>query len=433
MLKHSKNILKSILISFLSLLAHGIVLRYKPLVIMVTGSVGKTSTKDAIAAALGDQFYLRKTEKSQNSEFGVPLTIIGVKNPWGSMFGWVNVIGEAMAMLVLPNHYPSLLVLEVGADRPGDLAKILRIVTPDAVVVTLLPEVPVHVEAYATPAEVREEEFTPATALATGAPLIINANDRYAFELATRTSARVYTFGTSTDADVSVENGSLWVEEGQVTGMQAELAIGDDRYPLKVRNSFGDSQFFAPAAAVATAMAFDVSPQEALAGLDFFVTPPGRGRLFKGIKNTVLIDDSYNASPVAVSAALASLKLLPPDTRKVGILGDMLELGRYSLDEHVRIGGIAGKTLDLLITVGTRSKSIGTAAIETGMSEGDVYHFANSYDAALAVPDLLKEGDAILLKGSQSGVRLERIVKALLADPADVHDLVRQESEWQKR
>lgn len=428
-----RKILRHILAGFLAMLARDIVQKYKPQVVMVTGSVGKTSTKDAVAAVLSEKFYVRKTEKSQNSEFGVPLTIIGAKNQWTNAFGWLGVIQEAIALLVMPNHYPKMLVLEVGADHPGDLDRILKIVTPDAVVVTLLPEIPVHVEAYATPAEVREEEFIPATALPAGAPLIINANDHYAFDLAARTQARVYTFGVSTDADIAVTDGQAWIENDVPIGMRAKVSIEGMNYPLSIRDSFGQSQFFAPAAAIATGIAFDMKPQEAMRGLEWYVTPPGRGRLFKGIKSTVLIDDSYNASPVAVSAALQSLAFLSQGKRKVAILGDMLELGRYSLEEHVRIGALAGKSADVLITVGSRAKTIGHAAIEQGMSEGDVYHFANSFDAAEAVPELLDEGDIVLLKGSQSGVRLERIVKALLADSSQIQYLVRQESEWQKR
>ncbi len=428
-----RNILRNILISILSSLSHAIVRKYKPQIVMITGSVGKTSTKDAVAAALSERFYLRKPEKSFNSEFGVPLTIIGAKNPWGSAFGWLGVIQEALVLLMTPNHYPKMLVLEVGAEQSGDLEKTVKIVAPDVVVVTLLPEVPVHVEAYATPAQVREEEFYPATALPTGAPLIINANDQYAFELATHTSARVHTFGMSDVADVCITDGSLALENGMPVGMRAQLMIDGTLYPLMLRDSFGESQFFAPAAAVATALALGLTPEEALRGLESYVAPPGRGRLFRGIKNTVVIDDSYNASPVAVAAAIRSLSLLPAGTRKVAILGDMLELGRYSLEEHARIGALAGKSVDVLITVGNRSQTIGHAAIDAGLSEGNVYHFGNSFDAAEAVPALLDEDDAILLKGSQSGVRLERVVKALLADPSDSKYLVRQEAQWQRR
>src|SRR3954466_11048238 len=120
-----KDFLKARFADILAYLARGVISKYKPKVIMVTGSVGKTSTKDAVAAALGERYHLRASEKSYNSEFGVPLTIFGSSNPWNNLSSWLVVVKQAFALLLLPNHYPNLLVLEVGADRPGDLAKIL--------------------------------------------------------------------------------------------------------------------------------------------------------------------------------------------------------------------------------------------------------------------------------------------------------------------
>jgi UDP-N-acetylmuramoyl-tripeptide--D-alanyl-D-alanine ligase len=432
-----RKLFKPIIIVLLAAFSRAIVRKYRPKVVMVTGSVGKTSTKDAVAAALSEKFYLRKSEKGYNTEFGVPLTIIGSKNAWGKVGGWFKVIDDAFAVLFLPNHYPKMLVLEVGADQPGDLARMMKLVTPDAVVVTLLPEIPVHVEAYPNPEAVREEEFTPATALPQGAPLIINADDHYALEYATRTSARVYTFGLNEGADVRILKTDVWIEGDEPKGMQAILEIQEESqkksYAVQVPGSFGQTQLLAPAAAVATGLALGLTPAEALSGLRSYVPPPGRGKVFAGLKRTILIDDSYNASPVAVEAILRSLCILPSSRRKVAILGDMLELGRYSIEEHERIGHIAKDCVSMIITVGTRSKVIGEAAIKDGMSQENVHHFANSLDAALAVPDLLNEKDIVLIKGSQTGVRLERVVKVLLKDEKDAANLVRQDAEWQRR
>ena len=155
-----KSLLKPLIALSLAFLAHAVVRRYRPCIVMVTGSVGKTATKDAVAAVLSSRFHVRKSEKSFNSEFGVPFTVLGVGNPWNNPLAWLSVIQSALALLFLPNHYPNMLVLEVGADRPGDLARILRVATPDVVVVTRLPDIPVHVEAYASPGAVREEEFS---------------------------------------------------------------------------------------------------------------------------------------------------------------------------------------------------------------------------------------------------------------------------------
>lgn len=393
---------------------------------MVTGSVGKTSTKDAVAAVLASRFFVRKSEKSFNSEFGVPFTILGVKNPWGNPLAWLSIVKSSVALLLLPNHYPNMLVLEVGADKPGDLSRILRIATPDAVVVTHLPEIPVHVEAYSSPEEVREEEFSPALSLKNGAPLIISADDSYAMDRATRISTGVISYGISDDASVRISDSSFYEEEGKVLGMQAKVKMNEEEGSLVVKGSVGATQLLPAAAALAVASTFDISLLEALKALDGYKPPAGRGRLLKGRSGSIIIDDSYNSSPVAVEEALATLKTFPHATRRIAVLGDMLELGRYSVMEHQRIGVLATSSADVIVGVGIRSRAFAT------MKETNSMAFTNAHDAVEALGAFACEGDVILVKGSQS-IRTERIVEALLANPSDSSKLVRQEKEWKRK
>ncbi|HEX8946688.1 MAG TPA: UDP-N-acetylmuramoyl-tripeptide--D-alanyl-D-alanine ligase [Candidatus Paceibacterota bacterium] len=427
-----KRLGKWVVASLLAALARGVVRKYRPVIIMVTGSVGKTSTKDAIAAALSRTHFLRKSEKSYNSEFGVPLTIFGVKNPWGNPIAWVQVFRGAFALLLLPNHYPKLLVLEVGADRPGDLARILRIATPDVVVVTRLPEVPVHVEAYPTPQAVRDEEFTPAYALAPGAPLIVSADDQYALAMAARLPSRLITYGMEERAQIRLSNVGTFIENGRIEGMQADVHADDARHSLVVRGSIGRQQLLPAAAALATARALGVTLDDAFKGLETYVPPAGRGRILHGKNGSCIIDDSYNASPAAVEEALATLHALTHVRRRIAVLGDMLELGRYSVEEHQRVGKLATEAADVVVTVGVRARGIADAARDAGLSDNAVYSFDTALDATEPLVSLAQEGDVFLVKGSQ-GVRSERIVEALLADPADVAKLVRQEREWKRR
>lgn len=422
-----KDLIKSLVAFILGILARAVVHRYRPTIVMVTGSVGKTSTKDAVAAVLAARFLVRKSEKSFNSEFGVPFTILGVSNPWGNPLAWLSIIKSAVALLILPNHYPNMLVLETGADKPGDLARILRIATPDAVVVTRLPDIPVHVEAYTSPEAVQEEEFSPAYALRAAAPLIISADKPHQQELAELTPARILSYGTSKHATVHVSHLDYAREEGAVVGMSADVKTCDDKGKIVVHGSVGHIQILPVAAAIATASAFGISLNDALAALEAYVPPPGRGRILKGKNESLLIDDSYNASPVAVEEALITLKLFPGAKRTIAVLGDMLELGRYSVQEHERIGALAGASVDLVVAVGIRSRAL---AAKAGGAE--VLQFDDSHAAAKALAEIVRPGDVILIKGSQS-IRTERLVEALLADPSDVSKLVRQEGEWKKR
>ncbi len=426
-----KTFLKSVVAMLLAVLAKAVVRKYRPLVVMVTGSVGKTSTKDALASVLAARYHLRASEKSYNSEFGVPLTILGSKNPWEKPAAWLRVVEEAFALLLLPNHYPKLLVLEVGADRPGDLARILRIVRPDAVVVTRLPDVPVHVEAYASPQAVRDEEFTPAYALIAGSPLVVSADDPNAMTMASLLPLSISTFGFSDGSDVRLEGYSFF-EDGEVCGMEATLNVRGTSCTLRVPGALGKSQLYAPAAAIACALTLDLTLEEALKGAESYVPPAGRGRILAGKNGSLLIDDSYNASPAAVEEALSALQLLTGRKRRIAVLGDMLELGRYSAEEHERVGALAAGKVDVVAAVGTRSRATAAAAISAGMKEEAVFSFDTAKDAADMLEGFLEEGDAVLVKGSQ-GIRTERVVERLLKDPADLPKLVRQEREWKRR
>lgn len=421
-----KTFLKLLVASFLAVLARIIIAKYKPIVVMITGSVGKTSTKDAVAAALSERYFLRASEKSYNSEFGVPLTIIGAKNPWENPVAWLRVIQEALALILLPNHYPQLLVLEVGADSPGDLARILAICSPDAVVVTMLPEIPVHVEAYASPQAVRDEEFQPAYALSAGCPLIISADDVHARKMAARLTTNVVTVGYAEDANVRIADESF-----SVKGMEATVHTCGKTYRMVAQGALGRTQLYAPAMALSLANMLHMTAEEALKGLEGYLPPPGRARVLSGIRGSVLIDDSYNASPAAVEEALFGLSLVP-GSRRIVAIGDMLELGRYSMQEHERIGRAVAKHVDMVVAVGERSIALRDAAVKAGIVEESALGFADSREAATALKELVREGDVVLVKGSQS-MRMERVVEALLRDPADARLLVRQDKEWKRR
>lgn len=427
-----KSLLRVPIAALFAFLSRLILRKYKPRIVMVTGSVGKTSTKDAVAAALTPHFHLRASEKSYNSEFGVPLTIIGAKNPWENPSAWIRVLGEALALIFLPSHYPKLLVLEVGADRPGDLAHILEIATPDAVVVTKLPDVPVHVEAYASPAAVREEEFAPALALAPGAPLIVSEDDGYARELAKRLSAHIVSYGFSADAKVRISRPEVLIEAGVPVGMEAHVNVFGTKTNLVVRGALGRPQLYAPAAALALATALGLTFEEALQNLASYVPPPGRLRLLRGKGESIVLDDTYNASPTAAIEALDALTLVPNAKRRIAILGDMLELGRFSREQHEAIGRYAAERAHIVIGVGVRTAALVDAAAHAGGASLETKHFDDVQQAVGGLGDFARAGDVILLKGSQ-GVRMEHLVATFLEDSADRSLLVRQEREWLKR
>jgi UDP-N-acetylmuramoyl-tripeptide--D-alanyl-D-alanine ligase len=155
-------------------------------------------------------------------------------------------------------------------------------------------------------------------------------------------------------------------------------------------------------------------------------------RIMPGIKSTTIIDDTYNSSPVAVEQALQTLAEVRYTTRKIAVLGDMLELGRFSSEEHEKLGEMVAKTATNLITIGVRARKIAEGALFSGMDESNILQYEDAEQAGKELQNMLKPGDVVLIKGSQ-GMRLERVVEEIMEHPELAADLlVRQDAEWLK-
>ena len=241
------------------------------------------------------------------------------------------------------------------------------------------------------------------------------------------TPARTILYGLAEDATVRIENVRFYEQEGRVAGMRGDAFCEGERGEAVVKGSVGATQLLPVAAALAAAFAFAIPLPEALAALDEYEPPPGRCRLLKGRNGSIIIDDSYNSSPAAVEEALATLKVFPRAKRRIAVLGDMLELGRYSVLEHERLAPIVGDAADVIVPVGIRARAFATVP-----GKAEVIVFENSRVVGPALAKMLKAGDVILVKGSQS-IRMERIVETILANPIDTAHIVRQEEEWKRK
>ena len=434
-----RKLFKSIIVKILTWEASMVLRRYKPEVIVVTGSVGKTSTKDAIYCVLKDSTSVRKSQKSFNSELGIPLTVLGLDNAWGNPILWTWNILRGLSLLIIPHAYPKLLVLEVGADHPGDIRSATRWLKPDIAVITRLPEHPVHVEYFSSPEEVRKEKAEAVHTLGDRGIFIANGDDDYVRDLRTKTKARTITYGVEAGAQVRGSYVRVDYEEAggkkHPVGMLLRVDWEGNSFPVRLSGVLGIQPCMAALAALAVGIARGESVlrmSEALATLE---APRGRMRVLPGASGSIIIDDTYNSSPVAVLAALDTLKSLE-GTRKIAMLGDMLELGEFSVKEHERIGIAASAVVDELVTVGKRAHIIADAAIAAGLAEKHIHQFSSSTEAGDWALTNITAGDIILAKGSQGSganmIRMERAVKKILREPRDAkHLLVRQEKEWQ--
>ncbi len=425
-----KSIFKSLIVTILTAEARLLLRRAKPKIIAVTGSVGKTSTKDAIYHVLKNKVRARKSEKSYNSEIGVPLSILGLDNAWQNPLHWFKNIIDGLLHALFPGNYPEVLVLEMGVDRPGDMKKLASWVKPDFVVLTRLPEVPVHVEYFSSPEAVIAEKKALVDALKDNGILIYNHDDEAILQVAEDTRQRSIGYSRYSESNFMAKGDEVIYQEGSPKGMSFSINSNGESAKCTLLGAIGVGHTYNFAAAVAVASCFDISLNEAATMLQNFIPPPGRMRLIDGIKNTIIIDDTYNSSPVAVERSLSTLKEIKGFNRKVAVLGDMLELGRFSVGEHERVGVQAKECADLLITIGVRSRSTAEAALEAGMNEKNILQYEESTKAGSELQNLLQPGDIVLIKGSQS-MRMEKIVEEIMQNPEEAEELlVRQSRAW---
>ncbi|MBL7045809.1 MAG: hypothetical protein ISR99_02160 [Parcubacteria group bacterium] len=428
-----KAILKNIVVSILTLEARLVLYKYKPQIVAVTGNVGKTSTKDAIYSVTSSRFFVRKSEKSFNTDVGIPLTILGCQNGWSNPLVWVKNIVEGFFLILLKNHYPAWLVLEVGADKPGDIKSVAKWLRPDVVVVTRIPDVPVHVEYFDGLDELIEEKRALVSSLKEGGLLVLNADDVNTIKFKEDTRGRVITYSMLERGTVNASKDEIHYKKGLPVGLTYRVDYGGSSVPIKIEGSVGRQQIYSTLGAVAVAVGLNIDLVSIGNALELHVTPVGRMHILEGIKSTTIIDDSYNSSPAALLEALLALKRLETSGRKIAVLGDMMELGVHTAEEHKKGGKQAAETVDILLTVGVRARHFAEGALNAGMSEKNIFQYDNSERAGKELESLLSEGDVVLIKGSQSP-RLEKTVLEVMKHPERREELlVRQDKEWERR
>ncbi len=428
-----KEFFKKIVVAALTFEAKMLLRRTHPQIIAVTGSVGKTSIKDAIYEVFKGKIHVRKSEKSFNSEIGVPLSILGLPNAWNNPFHWIKNLIEGALIALHPGEYPKLLILEMGVDRPGDMDKLTSWVRPDVVVLTRLPDVPVHVEFFESPEAVAQEKKKLVDALKPDGILVYNQDDEKVAEVARGVFQRSIGYSRYSLSPFTASADKIVYENGHAVGFEFLLTHLDRAVLMRVNGSLGVQHAYNYAAAAAVASAFSMDIDTVAEALSAYVPPPGRMRLIPGIKNTLIIDDTYNSSPTASERSLATLGELKGVKRRIAVMGDMMELGQFSIREHERIGRLIPHTVDILVTIGVRARGFSKGAIEAGMDPKNIFEYDDALTAGKELQGFIHAGDVLLVKGSQS-IRAERFVEELMAHPEDAEKLlVRQDATWKER
>jgi UDP-N-acetylmuramoyl-tripeptide--D-alanyl-D-alanine ligase len=433
--------MKQFLLKQLHLTLHSLAVRtlakYKPAVVAVTGSVGKSSTKEAIYTVLSPFYAVRRTAGNFNGEIGVPLTILGswstndlqviARDAQGVSFAakllfFGRVILSSMLRLMAPRRlvrfvggYPDILVLEYAADKPGDIKYLLEIASPQIGVLTAVGDIPVHVEFYDSPDAVLREKARIIEALPAAGLAVLNADEDRVSMARERTRATALSFGFSEDADVRImdfEN-KLSMIDGVLRpiGITFKLGYENSFVPVRLSGTLGKTQAYAAAASACVGLAFNLNVVQIAEALTYHQVPAQRMRFLAGIHHSTLIDDSYNASPIAMRSAIETVASIKAK-RKVAIIGDMRELGDFTQEAHREIGELAGKTFDVLVAVGPASKVYAEVALKHRFSKKNVLHVARVEEVLPQLRDFIKEGDLVLIKASHS-VGLAKAVATL--------------------
>lgn len=433
-----KQLLKKLIIFIITLEARLILKRYKPKIVGITGSVGKTSAKDAIATVLGQKFFARKSTKSYNSEIGVPLVILGCESGWSNPFIWLkNILKGVKPLISLKKlKYPQWLILEMGVERPKDMARLVSWIKPDVAVFTALGEIPVHVEFFAGPETLVREKMKLIEKLDASRFVVLNGDDKTLCEMKPKIPAKIISFGFNDDNELVASNYHITYrkekEKEIPEGITFKVDYKGNSVPVRIFGAFGKHHVYSALAALGVGLSQDFNLIDISEALSQYKSPPGRLKLIEGVKGTFILDDTYNASPLATHAALDVLEEIPAE-RKIVVLGDMLELGKYTIQAHKAVGDRTGKIANILFVVGPRSKFISQEAREQGFEPKNTFEFSTSEEAGEQLQELIKEGDLILVKGSQA-MRMEKIVEEIMAHPEEKERLlVRQEKEWQNR
>ena len=341
----------------------------------VTGSSGKTTTKEFTAAVLSPRYRVIKTEGNLNNHIGLPLSILSA-----------SITDDAA-------------VWEIGMNHPGEIAPLARLARPDVAIITNIGVA--HIEYMGSRQAIAAEKGALAQAVGSRGSVIVPAEDEFAVQIAQRTAAHVVTTGISSGS-VTASNIEMSAE-----GCRFTAHAGDEAVPASV-SAPGEHMVRNALLAIAAGLALGLRLEECAEGLASARLAEGRltRRVLRGV---TMLDDTYNANPDSMEAALDTLGALPVAGRRIAVLGRMGELGEHATAGYQRIGRNAARILDALIAVGSETIPLSETARAAGLKE--VHATEDTVEAAGLLRRLAQKGDVVLVKGSRAA-RMERVIEA---------------------
>lgn len=386
-----KSQLKKIAQFILKRCAIRILNKFHPDVIAVTGSIGKTSTKDAIYEVLAPKLEVRKNTGNFNNEIGVPLTIIGVDS--SKKIFWI------IYKTFFAKKYPQILVLEMGADRLGDMRYLTSFIKPKISVVTRVASS--HLEYLGSLRGVAKEKGVLVEVLDRDGWAILNGDDENVREMSERTGANVLFYGTGRGCDLKASDIKM-----DFDGLDFKISYKKESAKVHM-DIVGRHMVYSALAGAAVGLVYGMNLKEIAKNLGNYKAPKNRVNILKGIKKTTIISDIYNANPESVAAALDVLEELAGSKRRVAMLGDMFELGGQSRELHLGLSDRIKRIADVAVLTGVAMKDV-FEQLSPSLKE-KVFWYDDSAATAKAIGEIIREGDIILIKGSR-GMKMEKIL-----------------------
>jgi UDP-N-acetylmuramoyl-tripeptide--D-alanyl-D-alanine ligase len=390
-------------------------------IVAVTGTIGKTSAKVAISQLLSSKHRVHIEDQNHNSDRAIRLNFFGVEFPHNSrqMIRWIPVILEVRK---LAKNFPfDVVVIEMAESRHASLKKFISEIQPDIGVITAVS--PVHMRYFKSLSRVVEATWG---LVNLSKKVIYNSDFRELKNLAKVIDNNIG-YGID-DGKVKFTN----IKRDNNNKLTGQLSIGQQHVEIHT-NFIAEQSLYSLLAAATTAIELGWDLEDVAKNAKYIKPVNGRMNTLIGKNNSVIIDDSFNASPIAVKAALKTLSEF--DGYKIAVLGSMNELGDDSAKEHAQIGALTAKIADIIITVGSESKKyLVPAAVKAGFDKRNIYSFNKSNQVGDCLNQVLRPKSTILFKGSQGGIYIEEAIKFVMKDPSSASEtLVRQKKEWLRR
>lgn len=393
-------------------------------IIAITGSVGKSSTKEAVTSVLKEKYRVRANYGSLNNELGLPLAILGERNA-SSVLGWLWKVCKISFRTFIFDNKIEVMVLECGIDKPGDMDTILSLFRPDISIITTVEEA--HLQNFPNHESLVAEKWKLAYGTKISGTVIANFDNPPTHQQIAHLKAHLVTFGLNQKADYSAQD----IQYNQ-HGTSYTLVAEKEKHTITIP-TIGKVQAYTTLPAIVAGRILLESWTEIATGLEKLVPLPGRLSILEGIHGCYLLESSYNASPTSMKAAIEVLKNMPAK-RHIAIVGDMRELGAITAQAHKEILTILAKECDIVCTFGPYYEEAMKNLPAHIKAQAAFHHFQTREEIVAFITPKLHEEDVVLIKGSQNTITLEKVSIKLMKHPEQAkHVLPRQYGKWRKR